>query len=294
MTKIKEDYFIGDYVFKIRKSDRYKNIIAPDPFTGGRPDFILFNNEIKVYSPDLMYIFSSSDCVELLNRDNQEIEKINPNDLYKIFSDGYKRGESDFKNDYGLTKKQLFSINTETFAQDVKDQYYNVRTPFGDGLVSLKGRNLLAFKLDDFEVLGYYCGILSGLEEIVKGNPSLFSDFYNEVSQSSLSEKENDNAPISKPFDIPEDVLQKLEDHKFIENAKATPIKWLKNIQLLREFLMHEKIKKEGFRPVDVERATPIYFTRNGNPAKLAKNDDKRNRSTDNDLLKKICDLITD
>lgn len=107
-----------------------------------------------------------------------------------------------------------------------------------------------------------------------------------------LNEKKEE-APIPKPFDIPKDVLQKLEDHKFIENAKATPIKWLKNIQLLRELLMHEKIKKKGFRPVDVERATPIYFTRNGSPAKLAKND-KRNPSTDNDLLKEICDLITD
>lgn len=284
MGKTKTDYFIGNHVSKIRKSDRYKNIIAPDPFTGGRPDFILFNDEVKVYSPDLMYIFSSSDCVELLNRDNQEIEKINPNDLYKTYSDGYKRGENKFIDEYGLTKEQMFSIDTDIFVQDLKDQYYNVRTPFGDGLVSLKGRNLLAFKLDDFEVLGYYCGLLSGLEELVKGNPTLFADFYN---------KEDDDAPREKPFDIPESVLQKLEDHEFIENAKATPIKWLKNIQLLRELLMHEKIKKKGFRPVDVERATPIYFTRNGSPAKLAKND-KRNPSTDNDLLKEICDLITD
>lgn len=292
MEKTKTDYFIGDYVFKIRKSDRYKKIIAPSIFTGHRPDFILFNNEIKVYSPDLMYIFSSSDCVELFNRDNQEIEEFNPHDLYKIYSDGYKRGESDFANDYGLTKKQLFSINTDIFIQDLKDQYYNVRTPFGNGFVSLKNRNLIAFKLDDFEALGYYCGLLSGLEELVKGNPTLFADFYNEVSQSSLSEKGSEEAPISKPFDIPELVLQKLEEEKFIENAKTTPIKWLKNIQLLRELLMHEKIKKEGFRPVDVERATPIYFTRNGIPAKLSKN--KVEPCSDSDALKKICDLITD
>ena len=201
MEKTKADYFIGDYVSEIRKSDRYQKIIAPSLFTGDRPDFILFNNEVKVYSPDLMYIFLSSDCVEILNRDSQEIEKIKPLDLYKIYSDGYKRGESDFINDYGLTKKQLFSINTDIFVQDVKDQYYNVRTPFGGGLVSLKNRNLIAFKLDDFEVLGYYCGLLSGLEELVKGNPTLFADFYNnsltgEASQHGLSE--NEEAPTSK------------------------------------------------------------------------------------------------
>lgn len=292
MKKIKTDYFIGDYVSKIRKSDRYKNIIAPGPFTGGRDDFILFNNEIKVYSPDLMYIFSSSDCVELLNRDNQEIEKINPHDLYNIYSDGYKRGESDFINDYGLTKKQLFSINTDVFIQDLKDQYYNVRTPFGGGLVSLKNRNLLAFKLDDFEVLGYYCGLLSGLEELVKGNPTLFSDFYNEVSQSSLSEKENDDAPISKPFDIPESVLQKLEEHKFIENAKATPIKWLGTKEQLRVLLMHEKIKIEGYNYTHIKNYAEECFFYEGKPMKLT-TARKETHTTKSDEIREIVEEHT-
>lgn len=106
-----------------------------------------------------------------------------------------------------------------------------------------------------------------------------------------LNEKKEE-APTSKPFDIPESVLQTLEEKKFIDNAKATPIKWLKNVQLLRELLMHEKIKKEGFRPIDVEKATPIYFARNGKPAKLSKN--KAELCSDSDFLKEICDLITD
>lgn len=272
MGKTKTDYFIGNHVSKIRKSDRYKNIIAPDPFTGGRPDFILFNDEVKVYSPDLMYIFSSSDCVELLNRDNQEIEKINPNDLYKTYSDGYKRGENKFIDEYGLTKEQMFSIDTDIFVQDLKDQYYNVRTPFGDGLVSLKGRNLLAFKLDDFEVLGYYCGLLSGLEELVKGNPTLFADFYN---------KEDDDAPREKPFDIPESVLQKLEDHEFIENAKATPIKWLATKEQLRVLLTHKNIRKEGYNYTDIKRYAEKYFLYKGKPMRLttARKEEHTNKS---------------
>ncbi|MFA6838043.1 MAG: hypothetical protein WCR12_04280 [Dysgonamonadaceae bacterium] len=291
MEKTKTDYFIGDYVFNIRKSDRYKSIVAPDPFTGGRPDFILFNNEVKVYSPDLMYIFSSSDCVELLNRDNQGIEQINPHDLYNIYSDGYKRGESDFINDYGLTKQQLFSINTDIFVQDVKDQYCNVRTPFGDGLVSLKNRNLIAFRLNDFKALGYYCGLLSGLEELVKGNPTLFSDFYDEVSQSSLSEKENDNAPISKPFDIPELVLQKLEEHKFIENAKATPIKWLTTKEQLRVLLTHKNIKIEGYNYTDIKNYAEKCFLYKGKPMKLspARKEEHTNNS---EVIIKICDTL--
>lgn len=105
-----------------------------------------------------------------------------------------------------------------------------------------------------------------------------------------LGEKVKKEAP--KPFDIPESVLKGLEEKKFIENAKVTPINWLKNKQLLRELLTNDKIKKEWAKPVDIENATPLYFMYKGKPAILAKN--KETPTWDSKTIKDFCDLISD
>lgn len=105
--------------------------------------------------------------------------------------------------------------------------------------------------------------------------------------------RENEEAPTPKPFHISDAILKELEKENFIENAKATPIKWLKNKQLLRELLTHENIKNDNSKVVDIENATPVYFiNRESKKMKLAKN--KVEPSADSDSLKNICDQPTD
>ena len=83
--------------------------------------------------------------------------------------------------------------------------------------------------------------------------------------------------------------MKELEKEGFILNASETPIRWLKNKQLLRELLMHENIKKKSSKFADVKNATPHYFLdRNNSRIRLANN--KPEPSIDSDWIKEKCD----
>ena len=82
---------------------------------------------------------------------------------------------------------------------------------------------------------------------------------------------------------IPEKALNWLQENGFIENATAKPLKWLKNRQLTRELLTHDKIRG-NLSKAEVERQTPNIFTDvNNNPLTLSNN--KTVPSTDSDKL---------
>ena len=104
-----------------------------------------------------------------------------------------------------------------------------------------------------------------------------------------ILKKSNEKQNTSQPFHIPENVLKELEKEGFILNASETPIRWLKNKQLLRELLMHENIKKKSSKFADVKNATPHYFLdRNNSRIRLANN--KPEPSIDSDWIKEKCD----
>lgn len=103
---------------------------------------------------------------------------------------------------------------------------------------------------------------------------------------------ENEEEKTLKPFFLPQSILNELQKEGFIIDANERPITWLKNKQLLRELLMHKNIKKESFKNVDVQKATPYYFiNRKNNPIKLANN--KPEPSEDSDKIDNICEQVT-
>lgn len=123
---------------------------------------------------------------------------------------------------------------------------------------------------DTYAFKGYLVGHIELLEQIIY-------KMLNEGTQEEI---------ITKPFFINKSLLIKLEKNGFTCNTYEIPIMWLKNKQLLRELLMHENIKKKGFKSVDVEKATPHYFVdKNSVPIKLANN--KPEPSFDSDWIKK-------
>lgn len=105
-----------------------------------------------------------------------------------------------------------------------------------------------------------------------------------------LNEKKEE-APISKAFDIPESVLQKLEEKKFIESAKSTPLKWLTTKEQLRVLLTHKNIKIEGYSYTDIKRYAEKHFLYKGKPMKLttARKEEHTNNS---EVIIKICDTL--
>ena len=90
----------------------------------------------------------------------------------------------------------------------------------------------------------------------------------------------------SQQITIQNIILNELQKQGFIENDTARPLKWLKNKQLLRELLTHDRIKG-ALSIAEIERQTPsLFIDKHDNTIKLAKN--KTVPNTDSDTLQHI------
>ena len=102
-----------------------------------------------------------------------------------------------------------------------------------------------------------------------------------------FDDEETDNKqPTKATITIPASILKKLAEDKFIEDATASPLKWLQNKQLARELLTDDKIRG-SLSIAEIERRTPNTFVdNNGNPLKLAKPKKKDNDPNHKRLMK--------
>lgn len=139
-------------------------------YSGVLRELVLSNVDIKATR-----VFTSA----LENRFENMIATINTAYLFEYYTKGYRQGLEDFNREYKIVSKDLLSNNCQSFIDDLRDKYFNVRTRFGKGWQSIKGFFPLRFHYSDIKILGYYAGLIASTDEMIQQMPTLFEGFYN-------------------------------------------------------------------------------------------------------------------
>ena len=149
---------------------------------------------------------------------------------------------------------------------------------------------------EDIEKLEYLISIITPeLQPPITPNTETVTESQ-QITKDQSTTKRQENKE-SQQITIPDHILKSLQEticsngKAFIKDAKAEPLKWLQNKQLLREFLMYEKIKGE-LEKKEVEDLTPtLFIDKNGIPYKLAKPKKKDDDPNHKRLMKILATL---
>lgn len=199
MGNLNFDYSIWDYKAKIRKTDRYKNELKPHPLTGEKFHYYTFNGGVRVYSLDLVYLFSDNNPIEAYNRTAKETIYLNSIDLYKQFEEGYIYGKQQFENEYKLTTKEMISADKDNLFTILRDKYFNAKTTLvgvEGGWRKILNRSPISIKKGTLEKYGYYSGLLTGLYEMIDQAPTIFEGF---LDTPSTDTKDTTTNKVGKP-----------------------------------------------------------------------------------------------
>lgn len=142
--------------------------------------FIIFNKEtdaVNVYTPELAFIFTSKELPVTEMFKSKEI-KINGLDYVKTFTEAYRKGESYFDTEFGISKDTLFGINAESYVKGLHENYIHIKHPeINDGWRWAKRTFPLTLSHKDIRKYGYYSGIVSKVDRLVKTYPKLFEAY---------------------------------------------------------------------------------------------------------------------
>ena len=199
MKDLNFDYSIWDYKAKIRKTERYQNELKPHPLTGEKFHYYTFNGEVRVYSLDLVYLFSDNNPIEAYNRTAKETIYLNSIDLYKQFEEGYIYGKQQFENEYKLTTKEMISADKDNLFTILRDKYFNAKTTLvgaEGGWRKILNRSPISIKKGTLEKYGYYSGLLTGLYEMIDQAPTIFEGF---LDTPSTDTKDTTTNKIGRP-----------------------------------------------------------------------------------------------
>ncbi len=134
-------------------------------------------DRVKVYSPEVAFIFCS-DILPVKNLDTQEEIKINGGDYIKTYIEAYKNGEQYFEDEFKVSTNIIYGANAEQYVRDIHLNYFHVQhtgTIEGWGFVKKFYPPMLTHKA--IQEFGYYSGIVSKVEELVKKYPKQFATF---------------------------------------------------------------------------------------------------------------------
>ncbi len=180
MSKIKEKDFrnICCFVSEFNKKAEQNGEVNLTPRETDS-EYIEINGEINVYSQHLAALFFSIKPLQVQNSITFEIFEINPKDLLAIYTEGYKEGVKQFRDEYRLTMKDLTTIDTENHIEALKASYFhNGGWMSLNGWISAKSTVFSSFTLERLKEFGKESGLLSEADKYIKLNPTIFKDFH--------------------------------------------------------------------------------------------------------------------
>lgn len=132
---------------------------------------------VKVYTPELALIFSQNDF-PVLNLDTKEEASIKTIDYLKTYIKGFKEGEDFFDKEYGISPNTLYGSNAEQYVRDIHLNYFHVEhNPLIQGWNYVKKMYPDIITHNNIRQFGYYSGIVSKVDAMVKKYPIIFETF---------------------------------------------------------------------------------------------------------------------
>lgn len=134
---------------------------------------------VKIYTPELAVIFGSSN-IQARNLDLKTDTIINGIDFIKSFVEGFKEGENYFKTEFSIDAKTMYGQNSELYVKNIHLNFFHVlhsdQIYKGWNFVKINYPILITKAI--IKKYGYYSGIVSSVEELIKKHPILFANFY--------------------------------------------------------------------------------------------------------------------
>jgi len=161
------------------------------------------DQRIKVYSPELMAIFTTEN-LPVLERNKKTDTTINGKDYLEFYLKGYNEGATYFKENYTLPPNVLYGENAKPYVMDLHHNCFHKEIRFGfNGWYSFKKSYPTLISQKMIKEFGYYAGIISMVEELASNHPRLFETFENceqsENSESGIKEGEVQKTAKGKP-----------------------------------------------------------------------------------------------
>lgn len=148
-------------------------------------------SNLKVFTPELtMFLSSKNFTVE--NLDSNIITTIRGLNYIEFYTKGYKRGEAFFDKEFSVSNDVIFSDKAERYERTLHKEYFHTQhEPLMDGWQYVKLKFPLIITKKEVEKFGYYSGIVSKVDDLVKRHSALFKNF--DQCDYSLTENDNNN-----------------------------------------------------------------------------------------------------
>jgi hypothetical protein len=130
---------------------------------------IQFGTEnVKVYTPQLAIVLASQE-LSVCNIETETQVTIKGLEYLKTYVKAYKEGQHYFESEYKVSPNIIYSSEAEQYVRDIHENFFHVqhnRIIKGWGYVKDNFDNILTHK--SVQEFGYYSGIVSKVEELVK------------------------------------------------------------------------------------------------------------------------------
>lgn len=177
----KHDYYSKDQQFVLspvwngeaQKTNKFKGIQKTIENHG----YIILFDKIKVFTSELAFLFWSEQ-ISLQKMGSEIYETVNGIEYFNSYIEGYKNGEVYFEEKYKVSSDTLYGKNAEVYVNELCINYFFVEhVAFWNGWQQIKNQYPLSFDHRIMKQYGFYSGICSCVDELVKKYPVLFKTF---------------------------------------------------------------------------------------------------------------------
>tara|TARA_R110001583_G_C5666193_1_gene410196 strand:+ start:1808 stop:2743 length:936 start_codon:yes stop_codon:yes gene_type:complete len=137
--------------------------------------------QVKIYTPELALILISKELPAVIchrDKDKQKKTLINGWDYLQTYVEGYKEGEKYFDAEFAVSPNTIYGANAEQYVRDIHLNYFHINhSGANEGWQFVKTNYPVIFTHKTIRKFGYYSGIVSKIEAMVKKYPELFETF---------------------------------------------------------------------------------------------------------------------
>lgn len=217
---------------------------------------VTINNQlVKVYTPELMVLFTSNDLT-LQNAHTDEKTTINGRDYLETYAKRFNEGLQYFESNFTANVNTLYGANAEKYVNDIHFNYWNKQHERNvKGWHYFKTSYPLLISHKEIGKYGFYAGIISKVEELASKHPNLFETFENcepKTEQPEPQETAKGKQSANSEFSVLEwaTIFYYADETKLLTNESTI-------IGRIRKFIENNEIK-----------TTPNHFKNNYNDAK--------------------------
>jgi hypothetical protein len=163
---------------RIFSTDQYKAFLNQIQ-QNGFYNVTINNQQVKVYTPELMVLFTSNDLT-LQNAHTDEKTTINGRDYLETYAKRFNEGLQYFESNFTANVNTLYGANAEKYVNDIHFNYWNKQHERNvKGWHYFKTSYPLLISHKEIGKYGFYAGIISKVEELASKHPKLFETFEN-------------------------------------------------------------------------------------------------------------------